>query len=123
VIPPVAQDFHRKNIDSVVNTCFERANIDPSELDAIAVTTRPGLALSLQIGVRYARYLSRKHNKPLIPVHHMQAHAITARMENDQIEFPFLTLLISGAHCLLAFVKDVDEWILLGESVGKLFIN
>lgn len=86
------------------------------DLDAIAVTNRPGLALSLMVGFRYARHLSRKYNKPIIPVHHMHAHALTARMEND-IDFPFLCLLISGGHSLLTFVRDVNDFILLGESL------
>lgn len=85
-------------------------------MDAIAITNRPGLSLSLMIGFRYARYLSRKYNKPLIPVHHMHSHALMARMENE-IEFPFLCLLISGGHSLLTFVRDVNDFILLGESL------
>lgn len=68
------------------------------------------------VGKRYARYLSRKYNKPLIPIHHMHAHALTVRMEN-QIEFPFLCLLISGGHSLLTFVRDVNDFLLLGDSI------
>lgn len=117
IIPPVAQDFHRSNIDNVVTSCLEKANVEPKELDAIAFTNRPGLALSLLVGIRYARYMSRKFNKPLIPIHHMHAHALTPRMENDSIKFPFMCLLISGGHTLITYVKDIDKFILLGESI------
>jgi N6-L-threonylcarbamoyladenine synthase len=116
IIPPVAQDAHRRSIDFVVKTCFERAQIKPEQLDAIAFTNRPGMPLSLIIGLRYARFLSRKYNKPLIPIHHMHAHALMPRMEND-VKFPFLCLLISGGHCLLSFVRDIDDFLLLGESM------
>jgi N6-L-threonylcarbamoyladenine synthase len=116
IIPPLAQDYHRSNIDDVVKTCFERAQVKPEQLDAIAFTNRPGLPLSLIIGTRYARYLSRTYNKPLIPIHHMHAHALTPRMEMD-VKFPFLCLLISGGHSLLSYVKDIDDFTILGETI------
>lgn len=75
-----------------------------------------GLPLSLMVGLRFARYIARKHNKPLVPVHHMKAHALQARMEHD-IPYPFLCLLISGGHSQLCFVKGPDEFLLLGESL------
>lgn len=76
-----------------------------------------GIERSLVIGIRYAKHLARKHSKPLIPIHHMEAHALTARMENADLNFPFLCLLASGGHCQLALVKSVTEFILLGESL------
>lgn len=85
-------------------------------IDAIAVTTRPGLSLSLLVGLRYAKHLCRKHSKPIIPIHHMQAHALTARVEN-KIDYPFLCLLASGGHCLLTFVRNTTEFLILGEAV------
>lgn len=109
-------DFHRENIEKIVTESLNHANVTADDLDAIAVTNRPGLKMSLQIGLRYAKHLARKHKKPLIPVHHMEAHALTVRMEND-VQFPFLCLLISGGHSLLAFVEDFDKFKLIGESL------
>lgn len=86
------------------------------DIDAIAVTNRPGMALSLLVGLRYAKYLSRKYSKPIIPIHHMQAHALAARAEHS-IEFPFLCLLASGGHCLLTFVSSPNEFQILGEAL------
>ena len=63
------------------------------------------------------RYLCMKHRLPLIPVHHMEAHALTARMERPHLAFPFLVLLISGGHCLLAHCRDIDQFTLLGSSI------
>lgn len=116
ILPPIAMDFHRENIERIVQESLESANVSVDDLDAIAVTNRPGLKMSIKVGLRYAKHLARKHDKPIIPIHHMEAHALTARLENE-IEFPFLCLLVSGGHCLLAYVEDVDKFKLLGESV------
>ncbi|KAJ6633197.1 putative tRNA N6-adenosine threonylcarbamoyltransferase, mitochondrial [Pseudolycoriella hygida] len=116
IIPPIAGELHRQNIENVVSEAFRKANLTPNDIDAIAVTNRPGLVMSLRIGVRYAKYLARKYNKPLIPVHHMEAHALTARM-NNQIPFPFLCLLASGGHCILTLVKGVQDFYMLGETM------
>lgn len=75
-----------------------------------------GLSLSLIVGLRYAKHLGRKYSVPLIPIHHMEAHALTIRLQN-KIPFPFLTILCSGGHCLLAFVKSYNKFYLLGESL------
>lgn len=75
-----------------------------------------GLPLSLLVGLRFARYVARLYNKPLVPVHHMKAHALQARMEHD-IPYPFLCLLISGGHSQLCFVKSAEDFLLLGESL------
>lgn len=80
--PPMAQEFHRQHIECVVNEALSVANLNVADdVDAIAVTNRPGILLSLIIGVRYAKHLARKYKKPLIPVHHMKAHALMARLE------------------------------------------
>lgn len=78
-----------------------------------------GIHRSLLIGLRYAKHLARKYSKPLIPIHHMEAHALTVRLENPEINFPFLCLLASGGHCQLALVKCVNEFHLLGESLDS----
>ncbi|XP_045764465.1 probable tRNA N6-adenosine threonylcarbamoyltransferase, mitochondrial [Maniola jurtina] len=124
IIPDVAQDLHRKYIEPTVHETLEAAQLHWLDISAIAVTLEPGLPLSLAIGMKYAKHLSRQYKKPLIPIHHMEAHALVARMQNE-ISFPFLTLLISGGHCLLAVVQDVNKFQLLGESIdcapGEVF--
>lgn len=108
----------------MVEDCLSNANLTISDLSGIAVTNRPGLPLSLIIGVRYAKHLARKYDKPLIPIHHMEAHALTALMNNN-VKYPFLCLLASGGHSLLVYVKTVSEFFLLGDSLddspGELF--
>lgn len=118
VNPLMAHELHRENIEVAVSEALHKANKSVKDVDAIAVTTKPGLLVSLQVGVKYAKYLAKLHTKPLIPVHHMEAHALVARMYQD-LPFPFLVLLISGGHCLLTLVKDVEDFYLLGKGLDN----
>ena len=116
VMPYVAQDLHAANIDSVVTEALRNAQMDVSEVDAIACTNRPGLVMSLRVGLNYAKKLVERTKKPFIPVHHMRAHALTVRMM-EKVEFPFLVYLLSGGHCLLAVAKGVDDFLILGSTL------
>lgn len=124
IIPDVAQDLHRTYIKPIVSETLEKAKMSMEDISAIAVTLKPGLPLSLVVGMKYAKHLARRFNKPIIPIHHMEAHALTARMHYN-IPFPFLVLLISGGHCLLAVAQDVNHFQLLGQSIdcapGEIF--
>ncbi|XP_070210225.1 tRNA N6-adenosine threonylcarbamoyltransferase, mitochondrial-like isoform X2 [Littorina saxatilis] len=124
IIPPIARDLHQKNIDSVVTQALELAIVNLQDLDAIAVTVKPGLALSLRVGLQHAKMLAQQSGLPLIPIHHMEAHALTTRMI-ERVDFPFLVLLASGGHCLLAVARDVSDFLLLGtgldDSPGDAF--
>lgn len=121
IIPPIAQDLHRQHIERVVRTAFDQSTHPKlrtvADVDAIAVTNRPGLSLSLLVGLRYAKHLARTAGKPIIPVHHMEAHATMVRLSQPTVQFPFLCLLASGGHCLLAYVRDAGDYRLLGESL------
>lgn len=118
VNPVVAHELHRDNIESAVKDALSSAYMKIDSINAIAVTTKPGMLINLKVGVKYAKYLARKHNKPLIPIHHMEAHALAARIHHN-VPFPFLVLLISGGHSLLALVCDVDKFFLLGECLDN----
>lgn len=124
IIPDIAQDLHRTYIKPTVDKALEEAKLSMEDITAIAVTLKPGLPLSLAVGMKYAKHLARHFEKPIIPIHHMQAHALVARMHHN-INFPHLVLLISGGHCLLAVVQDVNNFKLLGESIdsapGEIF--
>ncbi|XP_028621588.1 probable tRNA N6-adenosine threonylcarbamoyltransferase, mitochondrial isoform X2 [Grammomys surdaster] len=116
IVPPVAQQLHRENIQRIVEETLSTSRISPSDLSAIATTIKPGLALSLGVGLSFSLQLVNQFKKPFIPVHHMEAHALTIRLTN-KVEFPFLVLLISGGHCLLALVQGVSDFLLLGKSL------
>ncbi|KAH3715962.1 hypothetical protein DPMN_058678 [Dreissena polymorpha] len=113
VLPQYAKALHKKHIDTIVKDALQKAQLHPKELDAVAVTVEPGMPLSLEVGLSYAKQMVLEHGLPMIPIHHMEAHALTARMV-EQIDFPFLVFLASGGHCLLAVARDVDDFLLLG---------
>ncbi|XP_039280499.1 probable tRNA N6-adenosine threonylcarbamoyltransferase, mitochondrial isoform X2 [Nilaparvata lugens] len=117
VMPILAKELHEKNIENVVNKALNAANMSVEHVDAVAVTTKPGIIVSLSVGTSFGKKMCQEYGKPLIPIHHMQAHTLTARIVQP-IEFPFLTLLISGGHCLLAIAQSPVKFQLLGQSLN-----
>lgn len=119
IIPMMAKEYHINNIDRVAKEAFLESGLASvaRDIDAIAVTTRPGLDFSLKVGLNYARQLAKKYSKPLIPIHHMQAHSLMPLLENRSIKFPYLTLLISGGHCLLAICERYNKFHVMGQSL------
>ncbi|XP_029967540.1 tRNA N6-adenosine threonylcarbamoyltransferase, mitochondrial [Salarias fasciatus] len=118
IIPTVAQQLHRDHIERVVQEALLRSGVSPAQLSAVATTVKPGLALSLGIGLEFSQKFVRQHNLPFIPIHHMEAHALTVRML-EPIAFPFLVLLVSGGHSLLAVARGVDDFLLLGQTMDE----
>lgn len=117
VMPPIAQRQHQANIVPVVKEAMSKAGTSFEDLDAIAVTTRPDvscLTLSLSVGANHALSLCREHNKPLVKVHHMRAHALTASLCFPDLKFPFLCILVSGGHCILAAVRGINDFLVFG---------
>uniref|UniRef100_A0A6G1RLV2 N(6)-L-threonylcarbamoyladenine synthase n=1 Tax=Hypotaenidia okinawae TaxID=2861861 RepID=A0A6G1RLV2_9GRUI len=116
IIPVVAQQLHRENIEPVVKEALSLSGVSVHELSAVATTVKPGLAPSLEVGLQYSLNLVDRYQKPFIPVHHMEAHALTIRLTHH-VEFPFLVLLLSGGHCILAVAQGVTDFLLLGQSI------
>ncbi|XP_063123128.1 tRNA N6-adenosine threonylcarbamoyltransferase, mitochondrial isoform X2 [Rattus norvegicus] len=80
IVPPVAQQLHRENIQRIVEEALSASGVSPSDLSAIATTIKPGLALSLGVGLSFSVQLVNQFKKPFIPIHHMEAHALTIRL-------------------------------------------
>jgi N6-L-threonylcarbamoyladenine synthase len=114
VVPEVASRAHLENLDKILDELIG-SGFDLNELDAIAVTSCPGLIGALIVGVMYGKALAASLKKPLLAINHLAGHAVTIRMTNE-IEYPFLTLLISGGNTQFLIVKDVDQYIKLGET-------
>jgi len=117
VSPKMAQEAHAQVIDGVVEEALQNANLTPFDLSAVAVTIGPGLSLCLRVGVRKARILAGKHNLPMVGIHHMEAHALVARLTEKELQFPFLALLISGGHNLLILAQSVGQYVQLGTTI------
>lgn len=116
VLPSVARERHEQAIHSVLATVLDEYT-SWRDIDSIAVTVKPGMPLSLKVGVAYAKELAIKYSKPIIPVHHMEAHALITMFTHPNLHFPFLALLVSGGHGLLALVRNLEDFLLLGTSL------
>ncbi|XP_030845895.1 probable tRNA N6-adenosine threonylcarbamoyltransferase, mitochondrial [Strongylocentrotus purpuratus] len=125
IIPPLAQALHRQFIDPVVQGTIKDAGIEMKDLSAVALSTMPGMPLSLRVGLDYTKDMLLRHpHLPLIPIHHMEAHALTVRMV-ERVDFPFLVLLVSGGNCILAVARGVGDFKVLGvtwdDAPGEAF--
>src|SRR5436190_918476 len=98
VVPELASRAHIQNIIPVVDAAIKKAGCNISDIDAIAFTQSPGLIGSLLIGSQFAKSLALSLNKPLIAVHHMQAHVLANLIDDPKPSFPFLCLTVSGGH-------------------------
>ncbi|KAI9294728.1 UGMP family protein [Neoconidiobolus thromboides FSU 785] len=120
IVPNLALKHHIKNLPYVVSDVLKKANKSISDMDAIAFTRGPGLPSSLSVGLNASKTLAAALNKPLIGVHHMEAHALTVRLsEYEKVEFPYLCFLISGGHTQIVVVKGVGDYKLLGETLDE----
>jgi N6-L-threonylcarbamoyladenine synthase len=116
VVPEIAARRHLENILPVIQAALDDAGVTLNDLDGLAVTQRPGLVGALVIGMAAAKVLSYTLNKPLVGIHHLQAHIIAAFLTETPPEFPFVALVVSGGHTNLYRVDDFTEMTLLGRS-------
>ncbi|KAL7203720.1 hypothetical protein ACSBR2_016887 [Camellia fascicularis] len=117
VAPKMAEEAHAQVIDQVVQDALDKANVQETDLSAVAVTIGPGLSLCLRVGVQKARKIAGTFNLPIVGVHHMEAHALVARLTERELQFPFMALLISGGHNLLILARDLGQYIQLGTTI------
>ena len=116
VVPEIASRKHVEWIDAVVEQALREAAAGLDEMDAVAVTTRPGLIGSLLVGLSYAKGLALVRDLPLIAVDHVQAHFYAPHMECD-LSYPYIGLLLSGGHTLIAEVHGFDRFKVLGATI------
>ncbi|MXR33461.1 tRNA (adenosine(37)-N6)-threonylcarbamoyltransferase complex transferase subunit TsaD [Mesomycoplasma hyopneumoniae] len=114
-VPELASREHSRNLAIILEKLLGK-NIDFSTIDAIAYTKNPGLIGPLKIGFLFASALSLFFNKPLIPIDHLLGHFWSAAIEND-LEFPVLSLLISGGHTQLIFAENKNNLEIIGSTV------
>lgn len=117
VAPKMAEEAHAKVIDQVTLTALDKANVTGKDLSAVAVTIGPGLGLCLRVGVKKARQIAGEFQLPIVGVHHMEAHALVARLVEQDLQFPFIALLISGGHNLLVVARSLGHYIQLGTTI------
>src|ERR1700721_2187549 len=119
VIPELASRAHMQNIVPVVDAALVAANCDLSSVDAIAFTQAPGLIGALLVGTQFAKSLSLALDKPLIAVHHMQAHVLANLITEPRPSFPFLCLTVSGGHTQIVLCESPLKMKVIGETIDE----
>jgi len=136
VVPSIAKRAHEEKIDLVIEECLHKFNRSQTSthctnlfitcfknIDYIAVTQGPGLAIALEVGINKAKELAKKYKKKLIAVNHLEGHIYSAFAQNSagnpqrEIEFPFLAIIVSGGHTEIVLMKDHLNYEVLGETV------
>lgn len=125
VVPEIASRRHLEAISGVVEKALLDANCKIDDIDAVAVTNRPGLIGALLVGVNFAKGLAFSQGIPLIPVHHLRGHIAANYITNPDLKPPFLCLMISGGNTVLCEVNGYDDYKILGatrdDAAGECF--
>jgi N6-L-threonylcarbamoyladenine synthase len=117
VVPEVASRHHLELVNPVVSAALEEAGAELEDVDALAVTRGPGLIGALLVGVATAKALAAATRKPLVGVDHLHGHVAANFLEPDPLEPPFLCLIASGGHTLLAGVRRREGFEVLGQTL------
>ncbi len=125
VVPEIASRSHLDILDSMVAKAIAESGLTLSQIDAIAVTGGPGLIGGVLVGVLYAKGLASAAKKKFIAVNHLEGHALSARLVDESLDFPFLLLLVSGGHCQIIEAQGVGQYKIIGstidDAVGEAF--
>jgi N6-L-threonylcarbamoyladenine synthase len=124
VVPEIAARAHLERIDGLVEQALAESRLTLGDLDGIAATGGPGLIGGVMVGVMTAKAIAFAHDKPFLAINHLEGHALSARL-TEEVEFPYLLLLVSGGHCQLLTVRGPGEFTRLGttidDAVGECF--
>ncbi len=114
VVPEVASRMHIENITKIVDDAL--GDFDKNQLDAIAVTSGPGLVGALLVGVSFAKAMAYTLNIPIVGVHHIDGHVSANYITHKSLEPPFLSLVVSGGHTILMMAHDYGKYELIGQT-------
>lgn len=115
VVPEVASRHHVEQITIVIDEALNKAELEPADLTAVAVTEGPGLVGALLIGVNAAKAFAFAHGLPLVPVHHIAGHIYANRLVKE-MTFPLLSLIVSGGHTELVLMEEHGTFKVIGET-------
>jgi N6-L-threonylcarbamoyladenine synthase len=125
VVPELASRAHVSNILPIFERALAEAGVDAGRIDLIGVTHAPGLAGSLLVGGAFAQGLALALDRPIVPVHHLEAHIVAILLERPELELPALALVVSGGHTLLVHVRRWREYEVTGrtrdDAAGEAF--
>ncbi len=125
VVPELAARAHTERLVPMIEAVLAEAGIALTEVDAIAATAGPGLIGGVMVGLVTGKALAMAADKPLIAVNHLEGHALSPRLADASLEFPYLLLLVSGGHCQLLAIEGVGRYRRLAttidDAVGEAF--
>jgi N6-L-threonylcarbamoyladenine synthase len=116
VVPEVASRKHLETINQGIDQAMSAADLCWNDIDGIAATCAPGLAGALLVGLTAAKTLAMLYNKPFLGVHHLEGHIYATYLSEPELKPPFLSLLVSGGHTSLIYVKNCGIYEILGET-------
>lgn len=117
VVPEIASRAHLENLRSVTWSALDQAGIGVHEIDAIAVTSGPGLAGALLVGIAGAKALSMAIDAPLVAVNHLEGHLFASLLGGETVELPAIALLVSGGHTMLAVIREWGDYLIVGSTL------
>ena len=117
VVPELASRAHIEHISNIVKESLTQSNTSINDIDAIAVTTEPGLLGSLVVGSSFAKGLSVKYDIPVIPVNHIEGHIFSGCLSDDEVQFPIICLVVSGGHTAIFYVESYNHYSILGSTI------
>jgi len=117
VVPEIAARAHVEALGPLIETALAEAGLELADVDAIAATAGPGLIGGVMVGLVTAKALALAANKPLVAVNHLEGHALSPRLADPALQFPYLLLLASGGHCQLLFVQGVGRYRRLATTI------
>lgn len=126
VVPNLARRAHEENFPKVLRLALKRAGVDLDDIDAVAVTYGPGLAVSLEVGIAKAKELAQIIHRPLLGINHMEGHLLSplaatkngvAALNREEMQFPALGILVSGGHTEIVLVAGWGKYQIIGQTV------
>ncbi len=117
VVPEIAARAHAERVTPLVQATLADAGMTLADVDAIAATAGPGLIGGVMVGLVSAKALAMASGKPLIAINHLEGHALSPRLADSALQFPYLLLLVSGGHCQILLVEGVGQYKRLGTTI------
>ena len=117
IVPEIAARAHVERLPQLIRQVLDEAKAKPSDLDAIAATAGPGLIGGVMVALLAGKGLALAARKPLVAVNHLEGHALSPRLADASLDFPYLLLLVSGGHCQLLEVRGVGQYRRLATTI------
>ncbi len=125
IVPELASRAHIEAIDEIASEAFKHANVTKKDIKLVAATAGPGLIGSLLVGYNYAKSFAISRKLEFLGINHIESHLYSCFIGHEEIEFPFIALIVSGGHTLLVLVKNYFDYRILGgtqdDAAGEAF--